>query len=194
MPYGELNQRLLTMNYLKSLFAITLLLVAIPVSVTHGQTRKGTAASRRAARSRTSKLKTTANTQRQSSLATTTPSGLTYIITRKGTGKQPKAGDTVLVHYTGLLTNGVKFDSSLDRNEPIAFPLGAGRVIKGWDEGVSKLRVGDQATLIIPPHLGYGTRGAGGGVIPPDATLVFIIEVVDVKEATPAAAPVTPGN
>jgi FKBP-type peptidyl-prolyl cis-trans isomerase len=99
----------------------------------------------------------------------------------------------VLVHYTGLLTNGVKFDSSLDRNEPIAFPLGAGRVIKGWDEGVARLRVGDQATFIIPPQLGYGSRGAGGGVIPPDATLVFVIELIDVKENLPAA-PTAPGN
>jgi tetratricopeptide (TPR) repeat protein len=87
----------------------------------------------------------------------------------------------VLVHYTGTLSNGVKFDSSRDRNEPIAFKLGAGRVIKGWDEGVAHLRVGDQAVLVIPPQIGYGARGAGGGVIPPDATLIFIIEVVDVK-------------
>jgi tetratricopeptide (TPR) repeat protein len=87
----------------------------------------------------------------------------------------------VLVHYTGTLSNGLKFDSSLDRNDPIAFKLGAGRVIKGWDEGVAQLRVGDQAILVIPPQLGYGPKGAGGGVIPPDATLIFIIEVVDVK-------------
>jgi tetratricopeptide (TPR) repeat protein len=87
----------------------------------------------------------------------------------------------VVVHYTGTLSNGVKFDSSRDRNDAIAFKLGAGRVIKGWDEGIAHLRVGDQAVLIIPPQLGYGSRGAGGGVIPPDATLIFIIEVVDVK-------------
>lgn len=173
------------MNQLKSLFVITLSLVAISASLAHAQTRQGTAASRRARRSGTVKAATKAKTERQPSLATTTASGLTYIITRHGTGKQPRAGDTVLVHYTGLLTNGVKFDSSLDRNEPIAFPLGKGRVIKGWDEGVAKLRVGDQATLIIPPQLGYGAKGAGG-VIPPDATLIFIIEVVDVKEISPA--------
>ncbi len=93
-----------------------------------------------------------------------------------------KAGDTVTVHYTGLLSNGTKFDSSLDRGEPIAFELGAGRVIKGWDEGIAQLSVGDQATLIIPPQLGYGARGAGG-VIPPDATLVFVIEVLGATEA-----------
>ncbi len=112
--------------------------------------------------------------------AVTTASGLTYIITKRGTGAQLKAGDEAIVNYTGLLTNGQKFDSSLDRGEPFSFPLGAGRVIKGWDEGVQKLRVGDHATLIIPPSIGYGSRGAGGA-IPPDATLIFIIEVVGVK-------------
>jgi len=89
----------------------------------------------------------------------------------------------VVVHYTGLLTSGVKFDSSLDRAEPIKFRLGAGRVIKGWDEGIGKLRVGEQATLIIPPQLGYGTKGAGGGLIPPDATLIFVVELVSIEEA-----------
>lgn len=112
--------------------------------------------------------------------AVTTASGLTYIITQNGTGAQLKAGDTVVVHYTGLLTNGLKFDSSLDRGEPLAFPLGAGRVIKGWDEALQNLRVGDHATLIIPPAIAYGSRGAGG-VIPPDATLIFIVEVVGVR-------------
>lgn len=110
----------------------------------------------------------------------TTASGLTYIITEHGTGAQLKAGDTAIVNYTGLFTSGAKFDSSLDRNEPFSFPLGAGKVIKGWDEGFQKLRVGDRAMLIIPPSLGYGGRGAGG-VIPPGATLIFIIEVVGVK-------------
>lgn len=110
----------------------------------------------------------------------TTASGLSYIITQSGTGTPLKAGDTVIVHYTGLLTNGQKFDSSLDRNQPLSFPLGAGKVIKGWDEGLQKLRVGDRATLFIPPQLGYGARGAGG-VIPPNATLIFIVEVVGIK-------------
>ncbi len=121
------------------------------------------------------------------SAATTTASGLTYVVTRHGAGQQLKAGDMVLVHYTGLLTDGTKFDSSLDRNEPIAFPLGAGRVIKGWDEGIVQLRVGDRATLIIPPQLGYGAKGAGGA-IPPDATLIFIVEVIGIKGAPPAPA------
>ncbi len=115
------------------------------------------------------------------------------MVTRPGTGQQLKVGDTVLVHYTGLLTGGTKFDSSLDRNEPIAFPLGVGQVIKGWDEAIVQLRVGDHATLIIPPQLGYGAKGAGG-VIPPDATLIFIVEVVGIKDATPAGEAAPSGN
>lgn len=110
----------------------------------------------------------------------TTETGLTYVVTKRGEGAPLKAGDKVIVHYTGLLTNGQKFDSSLDRGAPFSFPLGAGKVIKGWDEGLQKLRVGDHATLIIPPAIAYGSRGAGG-VIPPDATLIFIIEVVGVE-------------
>jgi len=115
------------------------------------------------------------------SLAITTASGLTYAITHRGEGRQPLAGETVVVNYTGLLGNGKKFDSSLDRGQPFSFKLGVGQVIKGWDEGIGKLHVGDQATLIIPPQLAYGARGAGG-VIPPDATLIFIVELLDVKE------------
>ena len=112
--------------------------------------------------------------------ALTTESGLTYIITKNGDGAQIKAGDNVIVNYTGMLTNGAKFDSSLDRNEPFSFPVGAGMVIKGWDEGLQKLRIGDHAILTIPPSIGYGANGAGG-VIPPNATLIFIIEVIGVK-------------
>ena len=114
------------------------------------------------------------------SAAITTPSGLTYLITKKGTGRQLKAGDTVVLKYTGTLTNGMKFDSSYDRNEPLEFKLGAGRVIKGYDEGVAKLHVGDHAILVIPGKLAYGPKGIPD-VIPPDATLIFIIEVVDAK-------------
>jgi FKBP-type peptidyl-prolyl cis-trans isomerase len=114
------------------------------------------------------------------STAVTTVSGLTYIVTKKGEGAQLKAGDNIIVNYTGLLTNGAKFDSSLDRGEPFSFPLGAGKVIKGWDEGFQKLKVGDHATLIIPSTIAYGERGAGG-VIPPGATLIFIVEVIGVK-------------
>jgi peptidylprolyl isomerase len=112
--------------------------------------------------------------------AITTASGLTYIVTKKGDGAQLKAGDEIIVNYTGLLTSGQKFDSSLDRGEPFSFTLGAGRVIKGWDEGFGKLKIGDHATLIIPSSIAYGERGAGG-VIPPGATLIFIVEVIGVK-------------
>ncbi len=112
--------------------------------------------------------------------AVTTESGLIYIITKRGEGDAVKSGDNVIVNYTGLLTNGAKFDSSLDRNEPFSFPVGAGMVIRGWDEGLQNLHIGDHATLIIPPSIGYGASGAGG-VIPPNATLVFIIEVLGIK-------------
>lgn len=117
---------------------------------------------------------------RSSSAAVTTPSGLTYLITKKGTGRQLKAGDTVILNYTGMLTDGVKFDSSHDRNQPFEFRLGIGQVIKGYDEGVAKLRVGDQAILVIPGKLAYGPKGVPN-VIPPDSTLIFVVEVVDVK-------------
>jgi FKBP-type peptidyl-prolyl cis-trans isomerase len=113
-------------------------------------------------------------------LGVTTASGLTYVVTKRGDGRKPLKGETVTVHYTGTLTNGTKFDSSHDRGEPISFPLGAGRVIKGWDEGIAKLGVGDHAVLVIPPELGYGERGAGG-VIPPNATLVFVVELVGIE-------------
>lgn len=115
-----------------------------------------------------------------SNQAVTTESGLTYIVTKQGDGAEVKAGDEVIVNYTGLLTNGAMFDSSLNRNEPFSFPVGVGMVIKGWDEGLQKLKIGDHATLIIPPSIGYGASGAGG-VIPPNATLIFIIEVLGVK-------------
>ena len=109
-----------------------------------------------------------------------TNSGLEYIETVAGTGAQAAAGKTVSVHYTGKLTNGKVFDSSLTRGTPIEFKLGAGRVIKGWDEGIALMKVGGKAALTIPPELGYGERGAGG-VIPPNATLIFEVELVSVK-------------
>ncbi len=114
-------------------------------------------------------------------LGITTASGLTYVITSRANGRRPKTGETVLVHYTGTLTDGTKFDSSQDRKEPIAFPLGRSAVIKGWDEGIAQLGIGDTAVLIVPPQLGYGEKGAGGGLIPPNATLVFVVTLVDVK-------------
>ncbi len=107
----------------------------------------------------------------------TTPSGLKYQDLVVGTGAIPQSGQSVVVHYTGRLTDGTKFDSSLDRNQPFSFRLGAGQVIKGWDEGLSTMRVGGKRQLTIPPDLGYGARGAGG-VIPPNATLVFDVELL----------------
>ena len=98
----------------------------------------------------------------------------------EGTGKQATNGSSVTVHYTGWLTNGQKFDSSVDRGQPFTFLLGRGQVIKGWDQGVATMRVGDKIKLTIPPELGYGARGAGN-VIPPNATLIFEVELLDVK-------------
>jgi peptidylprolyl isomerase len=110
----------------------------------------------------------------------TTASGLQYVDRVEGSGATPQKGQTVVVHYTGTLQDGSKFDSSRDRGQPFSFPLGMGRVIKGWDEGLATMKVGGQRKLIIPPELGYGARGAGG-VIPPNATLIFDVELLDVK-------------
>ena len=113
----------------------------------------------------------------------TTPSGLSYEDTVVGTGPSPTRGQTCVMHYTGWLwvngAKGAKFDSSLDRGQPFEFPLGMGRVIKGWDEGVASMKVGGKRTLLIPANLGYGDRGAGGR-IPPGATLLFEVELLRV--------------
>jgi FKBP-type peptidyl-prolyl cis-trans isomerase len=109
----------------------------------------------------------------------TTASGLQYIDLSLGTGATAQAGQTVSVHYSGWLENGQPFDSSVDRGQPFSFPLGAGRVIKGWDEGVQGMKVGGKRKLIIPAHLGYGARGAGNA-IPPQATLIFEVELLGV--------------
>lgn len=110
----------------------------------------------------------------------TTSSGLQYIDQVVGTGDTAKAGQTVSVHYTGWLTNGKKFDSSVDRGQPFSFRLGVGQVIKGWDEGVQGMKIGGKRKLTIPSNLGYGARGAGG-LIPPHATLVFDVELLGVQ-------------
>ncbi len=110
----------------------------------------------------------------------TTASGLQYIDTVEGDGASPTTGQTVTVHYTGTLTDGKVFDSSVERNKPFSFKIGVGQVIKGWDEGVASMKIGGKRQLIIPPDLGYGARGAGG-VIPGNATLIFDVELLDVK-------------
>jgi FKBP-type peptidyl-prolyl cis-trans isomerase len=109
-----------------------------------------------------------------------TGSGLKYVDLQEGQGDQAKAGQTVSVHYTGWLENGTKFDSSHDRRQPFSFKLGAGQVIRGWDEGVAGMKIGGKRKLIIPSDLGYGARGAGG-VIPPNATLIFEVELLGVR-------------
>jgi FKBP-type peptidyl-prolyl cis-trans isomerase len=113
------------------------------------------------------------------------PDGLKYTDTKIGDGATAKAGNKVTVNYTGWLyengAKGKKFDSSLDRNQPFQFTLGAKQVIAGWDEGVAGMKVGGKRTLIIPPELGYGTRGAGGGAIPPNATLIFDVDLLQVQ-------------
>lgn len=168
------------MTNLKSLTALTLLLITTFASTAAGQSSRRGSAARRARRTTGAEAGPKRGVASSASPATKTPSGLTYMFIRHGTGQPVKAGDMVSVHYTGLLGDGTRFDSSLDRGQPLTFPVGAGRVIKGWDEGIALLRVGDQAILIIPPELGYGAAGVGG-VIPPNATLIFIVEVVDTK-------------
>lgn len=115
---------------------------------------------------------------------TSTPSGLSYEDTTVGNGASPEKGQTCVMHYTGWLwvngAKGSKFDSSVDRGRPFEFPIGRGRVIKGWDEGVATMKVGGKRTLLIPPELGYGAAGAGG-VIPPNATLLFEVELLGLR-------------
>ena len=111
-----------------------------------------------------------------------TSTGLQYTIIKEGTGVTPKTGDIVSVHYSGFLMDGTKFDSSYDRNQPFEFPIGQQKVIAGWDEGIALLNIGAKAKLVIPPHLAYGKRGAGG-VIPPNATLIFDVELLNIQDA-----------
>jgi len=146
---------------------IALVSIAVAAAVACGQTTpSSTAAPQNAPAAATKEI--------------TMPDGLKYTDDQVGTGTEAQAGKTVSVHYTGWLLDGTKFDSSKDRNQPLSFPLGRGQVIKGWDEGVAGMKVGGKRTLVIPPDLGYGARGAGG-VIPPNATLKFEVELLDVK-------------
>lgn len=111
---------------------------------------------------------------------TASPQGVKIDVVKEGTGPQPQKGQTVTVHYTGTLANGEKFDSSVDRGQPFNFVVGVGQVIPGWDQALTKMKVGEKARITIPPELGYGARGAGG-VIPPNATLIFDVELLGVK-------------
>ena len=127
---------------------------------------------------------TTSSIAQTAGTTMTTPTGLQITDTKVGTGATPKTGQTCVMHYTGWLyqngAKGQKFDSSVDRGQPFEFPIGTRRVIAGWDEGVATMKVGGKRTLVIPPSLGYGARGAAG-VIPPNATLIFEVELLDVK-------------
>lgn len=120
------------------------------------------------------------NTQTTTSKETETESGLKYIDITKGSGDCPKTGNIVVVHYTGTLTDGTKFDSSEDRGQPFRFPIGQGVVIKGWDEGVSTMQVGGERQLIIPPNLGYGSQEIPG-VIPANSTLIFTVKLLAIE-------------
>ena len=173
------------MKLIHTMIAVALLVCVAPLGAIHGQTakRKPAPVTRRSTRHSRSRPK--AVKPEPTGLVTiSTSSGLSYVVTRHGEGRQPLNGEKVTVHYTGLLTNGMVFDSSLNRGQPYAFVLGAGTVIKGWDEGIGKLHVGDQATFFIPSQLGYGEKGRGP--IPPNATMIFVIELVAVEEK-PAA-------
>src|SRR5258707_3116394 len=170
------------MKLIPKLISATLLTSSfLPIAAqSKTESRKATAVTQGRTRPTVSVRRRKPVTLVRTSLVQTLPSGLSYIVTRRGEGRQPHLGEKVIVHYTGVMTNGVKFDSSLDRGQPFVFELGAGRVIKGWDEGIGKLKVGDQATLIIPPELAYGEQGRGP--IPPNATLIFVIELVGIEE------------
>ena len=117
----------------------------------------------------------------QSDSMITTESGLQYEVLASGDGESPSLGDIAVVHYTGWLTDGTKFDSSVDRGDPFEFPVGQGRVIQGWDEGVALMEVGDKWKFTIPSELAYGERSIGNGLIPANSTLVFEVELLDVK-------------
>jgi len=136
-------------------------------------TKKAAAEAQKTPAKKTTAPKTTAK-------EVTTPSGLKYVDLKVGTGASPKPGQMVTVHYTGWLTNGKKFDSSVDRKKPFTFKIGVHQVIKGWDEGVMTMKVGGKRKLTIPAALGYGARGAGG-VIPPNATLIFDVELLSIQ-------------
>src|SRR5262249_9315235 len=153
------------------LFA-ALVMATITFAQTHGTTKKSTTGTH---------ASTTAGPTTVTGEGTKTPSGLQYWDIKIGTGPTAEAGKKVKVDYTGWLTNGKKFDSSVGTGNPFEFPLGAGKVIKGWDEGVAGMKVGGERQLRIPPDLAYGTQGTPGGPIPPNATLIFDVKLLGVE-------------
>lgn len=178
------------MNRKPFLFVLAVSLSTLLLAVACGGDTPPTATPAPAAAQSTTVINTTAVTTNNSSIqegkSMKTASGLEYTEIVAGAGAAPKPGDIVSVNYTGTLTNGTVFDSSYKRNQPFKFPLGQGQVIKGWDEGIALMKQGGKARLTIPPELGYGARGAGG-VIPPNATLIFEVELVGISAGAPAA-------
>ena len=165
---------------MKRLFALVIVIVfASPVAL--AQTKK----TNRTATAKRHKKKGSAQRakppQAKAAAEITTPSGLKYVDLVVGTGASPQHGQMVTVHYTGTFTDGREFDSSVNSGQPFTFRIGVDPIIKGWVEGVMTMKVGGKRKLIIPPQLGYGERGAGGGVIPPNATLIFEIELLGVR-------------
>jgi peptidylprolyl isomerase len=161
---------------------ITLLFLGLAISLSAQQTK---------GKKTTTQVQTKKIENKMDTNVITTASGLKVKISEKGTGRQVLKGDKVTAHYTGTLADGKKFDSSKDRNQPFSFKVGVGQVIPGWDEGFQLLNIGDKATFTIPPQIGYGASGAGGGVIPPNATLIFDVEVIDAVEG-PKPRPAIP--
>ena len=155
-------------------------LVIVVAQITGGQLAVASSVAPGATNQTEVKIAQAPSTNMSDSEIKETGTGLKYKVITAGTGATPKKGDTVTVHYVGNLEDGTTFDSSRDRNSPFSFKLGVGQVIKGWDEGLSLMRVGDRYTLIIPPDLGYGDRGAGG-VIPAKATLIFDVELLRIS-------------
>ena len=156
---------------MKKIIPAVLLALAVGLSAQDTQKKKP---------KKEAKVATTAKVKKETKTVTTA-SGLQYEDLVEGKGPQPKTGDTVRVHYTGWLTNGKKFDSSVDAGKPFEFPLGQGRVIKGWDEGVGTMKVGGKRKLTIPPDLAYGSQNVGNGLIPPNSTLIFEVELLGIK-------------
>ena len=160
---------------------VGVVLAATAVSSPRADTSGGAKTAAKAAQNPTAKTPKAIKADKGAAKVITNPSGLKYIDEKVGTGASPEKGKRVKVHYTGTLTDGKKFDSSVDRKEPFEFVIGIGQVIRGWDEGVMSMKVGGKRKLIIPAALGYGARGAGG-VIPPNAELHFDVELLDVQK------------